>query len=183
MNLLTYMVLWLSYIGFTMAREFALLLENLMPQPTRYVDRMIEDPSGALVAVRVNIGESPLAWLRARKMLSERLFLAGDQLREDWERAGLGAGVTMSWDATPPSGKGRADAAHIDPHMNQIHARDRFHAAITAAGPGLSNILWRVACAGEGLSAAEQALGWPSRAGKLVLTFALERVAEFYRIR
>lgn len=153
-----------------------------MPQSVRYVDRMIEDPSGTTLAVRVHIGESPLAWLRARGLLSERLFLAGDQLREDWERAGLGARVTMRWDVAPASRKGRAGARPIDPHMSQIQARDRFDAAITAAGPGLSDILWRVACAGEGLSAAEQALGWPSRAGKLVLTFALERVAEFYRI-
>jgi hypothetical protein len=30
---------------------------------------------------------------------------------------------------------------------------------------------------------AETALGWPARAGKLVLGLALDRVAEFYRIR
>jgi hypothetical protein len=29
---------------------------------------------------------------------------------------------------------------------------------------------------------AEDALGWPARAGKLVLTLALDRVAAFYRI-
>ncbi|MEO8724228.1 MAG: DUF6456 domain-containing protein, partial [Sphingobium sp.] len=45
-----------------------------------------------------------------------------------------------------------------------------------------SDILWRVVCAGEGLSAAEQALGWPTRAGKLVLTLALDRVADYYRM-
>jgi hypothetical protein len=30
---------------------------------------------------------------------------------------------------------------------------------------------------------AESALGWPARAGKLVLTFALDRVANYYRVR
>jgi hypothetical protein len=30
---------------------------------------------------------------------------------------------------------------------------------------------------------AETALGWPARTGKLVLTFALDRVANYYRIR
>jgi hypothetical protein len=29
---------------------------------------------------------------------------------------------------------------------------------------------------------AESALGWPARAGKLVLSFALDRVADFYRV-
>jgi hypothetical protein len=61
-------------------------------------------------------------------------------------------------------------------------ARERFDGAIAAAGPGLSDILWRVACAGEGLSAAEKALGWPTRAAKLVLTLALDRVADWYRV-
>jgi hypothetical protein len=30
---------------------------------------------------------------------------------------------------------------------------------------------------------AEQALGWPARAGKLVLGMALDRLADFYRMR
>jgi hypothetical protein len=30
---------------------------------------------------------------------------------------------------------------------------------------------------------AETALGWPARAGKLVLTIALDRVAAYYRVR
>jgi Domain of unknown function (DUF6456) len=39
-----------------------------------------------------------------------------------------------------------------------------------------------VVCAGEAIPAAEQALGWPSRAGRLVLTLALDRVADYYRL-
>jgi hypothetical protein len=46
----------------------------------------------------------------------------------------------------------------------------------------MSDILWRVVCAGEGMRDAETALGWPARAGKLVLKMALDRVATFYRI-
>ncbi len=30
---------------------------------------------------------------------------------------------------------------------------------------------------------AESALGWPARAGKLVLTIALDRIADYYRVR
>jgi hypothetical protein len=42
--------------------------------------------------------------------------------------------------------------------------------------------LWRVVCSGEGMREAETALGWPARAGRLVLTLALDRVADYYRI-
>ena len=59
----------------------------------------------------------------------------------------------------------------------------RFEAAVAEAGPGLGDILWRVVCAGEGMREAETALGWPARAGKLVLSLALDRVADYYRVR
>jgi len=64
----------------------------------------------------------------------------------------------------------------------QIDAKRRFHEALETAGPGLSDILWRVVCAGEGMRDAETALGWPARAGKLVLGLALDRLAQYYRI-
>ena len=51
-----------------------------------------------------------------------------------------------------------------------------------APDPGLSDILWRVVCAGEGMRDAETALGWPARAGKVVLTLALDRLAGYYRM-
>ena len=149
----------------------------------RFVERQIEDPNGIVQTVQVHIGESPLLWLRARGYLSERLYLAGDRLREDWEIAGLGPRVTMVWDAAPMSrGRNRTAPGGVEPQGRQLSACQRFDAAIDHAGPGLSDILWRVVCAGEGLSIAEKALGWPKRAAKLVLGFALERVADYYRI-
>ncbi|HKT78085.1 MAG TPA: DUF6456 domain-containing protein [Sphingobium sp.] len=149
---------------------------------TAYVEQKIEDPAGRVQMVTVHIGESPLAWLHARGHLSDRHYRAGELLRADWEKAGLGPQVTMRWDAAPPQGGRRGAGRPADPTLRQLSARERFHAAIAAAGPGLGDILWRVACAGQGLVAAERALGWPSRAGKLVLTLALDRVAEWYRV-
>jgi hypothetical protein len=148
----------------------------------RHVERQIEDPSGRRQKVRVHLAESPLAWLHARGLLGERHYRAGEALRTDWERAGLGPRVTMRWDAAPAAKGHRGTPGAPDPGIAGLSARARFDGAIAAAGPGLSDILWRVACAGEGLAAAEQALGWPTRAGKLVLTLALDRVADFYRI-
>ncbi len=147
-----------------------------------HVDQIVKDPEGKMQRVRINLGESPLSWLYARGHVSEWLFVAGERLRQDWERAGLGARVTMSWDAAPSSRGRRAAPVLYEPEGGGLSARQRLHAALDRAGPGLRDILWRVVCAGEGLTAAEQALGWPSRAAKLVLTFGLERVADYYRV-
>lgn len=127
----------------------------------------------------VNLAESPLTWLHARGHLDDREFAAGEKLRADWERAQLAAGVTMRWD--PVRTRGGPDAG-LTQSERQIAAKQRFDGAVTAAGPGLADVLWRVVCAGESLPTAEKALDWPVRSGKLVLKLALDRVARFYRI-
>ena len=133
-------------------------------------------------SVTVNLTESPLGWLASRGLLSQRQLEAGERLRTDWERAQLSPRVTMAWDAAPVA-RGRGGAAS-QPDLNgaQLDARRRFDGAVAAAGPGLSDILWRIVCAGEGMRDAETALGRPARAGRLVLTLALDRVAAFYKM-
>lgn len=133
-------------------------------------------------SVTVNLAESPLSWLRARGHVDARQFDAGERLRADYETAQLGPRVTMRWDAAPSASGRRAAPDLLDPTLAGIAAKCRFDAALVAAGPGLSDILWRVICAGDGLAVAEKALGWPSRAGKLVLCLALDRVADHYRL-
>ena len=130
-------------------------------------------------SVTVNLAESPLTWLHARGHLDDRQFVAGEQLRGDWERAELAPSVTMRWDAVRVQGGRRGALSGCE---RQLAAKERFTGAVDAAGPGLSDILWRVVCAGETLPAAEKALDWPVRSGKLVLRLALDRVAAFYRI-
>jgi hypothetical protein len=88
----------------------------------------------------------------------------------------------MAWDAAPISRTRGGSAPVIDLNGSQLDAKCRFEDAVAAAGPGLKDILWRVVCAGEGMREAETALGWPARAGKLVLSLALDRVADYYRI-
>lgn len=161
-------------------KDNRLLAERPLPRDGQVRGRQARAPARS---VTVNLAESPLGWLRARGQVSERQYDAGDRLRADWELAQLGPRVTMQWDA-PPIGKvARAAADASDPVLAQISARRRFDAAVAAAGPGLSDILWRVVCAGEGMRDAEQSLGWPARSGKLVLCIALDRVADFYGIR
>jgi hypothetical protein len=147
--------------------------------PSSSTDR---SPDRPVRSVTVNVTESPLGWLRARGLVTQRQYDAGERLRSDWERAQLAPRVTMAWDAAPVA-RGRGGSGD-KPDLTgaQIDARRRFDHAIASAGPGLADILWRIVCAGEGMRDAETALGWPARAGKLVLTFALDRVAAYYRM-
>lgn len=166
-------------------RRNRLLAEQPLPRDGR-------EPSGGSGAsggkrparsVTVNLAESPLGWLKARGLVNERQFDAGERLRLDWELADLSPSVTMCWDAPPAGRAPRGAPPASNPTTSQIAAKKRFHAAVEAVGPGLSEILWRVVCAGDGMREAEQALGWPARAGRLVLGLALDRLAHFYRIR
>ena len=150
------------------------------------VERRLQD--GRVVAaaggrrVTVNLAESPLAWLAARGHVDARQCEAGERLRADYEMAQLGPRVTMRWDGAPSSRQARGAPDALDPTMAGLAAKRRFDAAIAAVGSGLSDVLWRVVCAGEGLAAAEKGLGWPARAGKLVLCLALDRLADHYRL-
>uniref|UniRef100_UPI0035CB531E DUF6456 domain-containing protein n=1 Tax=uncultured Sphingomonas sp. TaxID=158754 RepID=UPI0035CB531E len=131
-------------------------------------------------SVTVNLAESPLGWLRSRGLVDARQFEAGERLRGDYELAALAPRVTMQWRARVDCG-GRSGA--LDPTLAQIAAKRRFDTALDAVGRGLRDVVWRVVCAGEGLPVAEKALGWPQRAGRLVLTLALGRLADHYRLR
>jgi len=168
------------------AREGKLLIERAIAgdPPPRTVPRgtVLREIRCPARSVTVNLAESPLGWLRAHGHVSRRQFDAGERLRSDWERAQLDPRVTMSWNPAPAArGRGGAGQAH-DLTGTQLDARRRFAAAAAAAGPGLSVILWRIVCAGEGMREAETALGWPARAGKLVLGVALDRIADYYRM-
>lgn len=149
--------------------------------PNRVIGRRVLAPSDAVdrQVVAVNLTESPLAWLARRGLLTAVQVAAGERLRGDHARAGLASRVTMRWGAAPPGPKGNGAGAQGQA-LRSIDARRRFEAAMAAVGPGLSDVLWRVACEGEGLTEAERGLGWPVRAGKLVLGMALDRLVAHY---
>jgi hypothetical protein len=154
------------------------LIDRIHPDDQFDAERIAR---GAVRHVRVNLAESPLVWLHARGRLTDRQLHAGERLRADYERAGLSARVTMHWDAPPASGK-RGGARAVDAAHGRIDAHARFHRAMDAVGPGLADICWRVICAGEGMVDAERGLGWPPRAGRVVRTLALDRLAGFYGV-
>ncbi len=138
-------------------------------------DRPLPGDASGRRRVTVNLAESPLGWLLARGLVSARQHAAGERLRADWTIAGHGPRVTMRWDAGA-----RSTGGGLDPTLAQVAARRRFDGAIAAAGPGLKDIAWRVICDGQGMAEAEGALGWPKRAGRLVLLMALDRIADYY---
>lgn len=154
----------------------------LAERPVDEGDRKIPGRRRPVRSVTVNLTESPLGWLYSRGLLTPAQFDAGERLRSDWERAQLAPRVTMAWDSAPISRSRGGAAPELAASNSQIDAKRRFDGALGEAGPGLADILWRIVCAGEGMRDAETALGWPARAGRLVLTLALDRVAAYYRI-
>lgn len=133
-------------------------------------------------SVTRNLAESPLSWLFARGLVSDRQFAAGELLRRDYEQAGLSPRMTMRWDATPIRRSGRGPISPAGAHLAHLRARQHFEGAMGALGPGLSDICWRLICACEPMAMAEKALGWPARSGRLVLTLALDRIADYYQL-
>jgi hypothetical protein len=168
-------------VGTEKLRRNRLLAERPLPADGRERGKRRGRPPAR--SVTVNLAESPLGWLRSRGHVSERQFAAGELLRLDWERSGLPPRVTMCWDSPPPDRGRRGPDEPALSTTAQVAARRRFDSAVKALGPGLRDIAWRVVCAGEGMREAETALGWPARAAKLVLTMALDRLADHYRLR
>ena len=150
------------------------LLAEAMLAPSAVVDR---------ARVTVNLAESPLGWLVRRGMVSARQFEAGERLRGDFMRASLAPRTTMRWDAGPAARGARGTPDLLDASTAQLAAKQRFEGAVTAVGGGLSDVLWRVVCSGDGLETYEKALGWPARAGKVVLLLALDRLGDHYQLR
>lgn len=132
--------------------------------------------------VTVNLAESPLSWLHVRGHLTDRQLLAGEKLRGDYEAAAMGPNVTMRWENVPLSRQTRGAPSGLNQTERMISAKARFDNALAALGPDLSDIAWRVICAGEAMPAAEREMAWPVRSGKLVLRIALDRLAGFYRL-
>ena len=151
--------------------------EIALPQDQQETDPRTGKPAHS---VTINLAESPLGWLRARGMVTDRQFAAGELIRRDYETALLGPRVTMQWSNFSRDGYRRGAHDHGSATIAQIAAKQRFDKAVAAVGPGLADIVWRVICAGESVPCAEKALKWPARAGRLVLTLALDRVADHY---
>jgi hypothetical protein len=148
--------------------------------------------SVAPCAATINDCESPLAWLRRRKdrdgeaLISQAQFDAGERLRADFWFAQMTPRMTVNWSAAPPSQRGRrAGMVHRsdgDLINNIAAARERVRRALAGVGPELAGVLVDVCCHLKGLEETERAVGWPQRAGKVILGIALTALARHYGI-
>ena len=135
---------------------------------------------------RYHLSDSPLTALARRRdktgapFLDDALVHAGEQLREDFELAQMGAQVGQNWDhfLTPgATASGRGDTSGA---MASAEARKRVADAMAELGPGLSDVVLRCCCYLEGLETTEKRLGWSARSGKIVLRIALIRLKRHY---
>lgn len=141
--------------------------------------RTVRDDEGDETLVAENEAESPLAWLKSREAISDAQFDAGERLRRDYTIARIEPRLCIDLSAPVVLGGGGAAGAAQMPDA-VLAAKQRFAKALSAVGPGLSDLLFDVCCALRGLEALERDKKWPRRSGKVVLGLALERLAAHY---
>lgn len=156
--------------------------DRFAAQHQRLVRRRVTAADGSETVVTVNEAESPLGRLRQRKFIDAVQFDAGERLRRDFT---LGAiAPRMGMDLTAPilrNARGQKSQTPLSDTV--LGAKQRFAAAMRAAGPGLSDLLFDVCCHLRGLEEAERAKGWPVRSAKVVLAIGLDRLADHYGLR
>ena len=128
-----------------------------------------------------NIKESPTAWLFRRGHLDDREFAAAEQLRLDFEFAGLQPLRAMD-PGKPLSGFQQCGFDSDNISDVRIAAGQRFHKALESAGPEMGDLLWRVVCCLEGIGEIEKLYAWPQRSGKVAIKLACARLADHYGI-
>ncbi|MGI3164737.1 DUF6456 domain-containing protein [Pseudooceanicola sp. 200-1SW] len=134
---------------------------------------------------RLCVSDSPLAALARRRdrdgapFLAAELVRAGERLREDFELAQMGPGITQDWERFLTANTGAAPAGR-GPQRGPEAARARVSAALQDLGSGLADVALRCCCQLEGLETAERKMGWSARSGKIVLRIALERLHRHY---
>ncbi len=176
----------LSSAGRAMVRRQLAGGDDLAAQHQTRERRVIEG-EGARQTVTVDLGESPLAWLRSRKgrdgrpLIDDAAFAAGEKLRSDFTRGQMMPGISASWSATGGAGRGSGHAGGIaDLTDAALAARLRVERALVALGPELSGVVVDFCCFLKGIDRIEGERGWPQRSAKLVLRLGLEALARHY---
>jgi hypothetical protein len=176
----------LSDAGRMMVRRLLADPSDLRTQHQTRTTRVLEDGHGDRRPVSMDLGESPLAWLRARKgkdgqpMVDAPSFEAGERLRADFTRGQLMPRVTANWSLAGTGGR-RSGAGGIgDLTDAALSARLRVEKAVTALGPELSGTVLDFCCFLKGIEDIERERRWPKRSARLVLQLGLSALARHY---
>ncbi len=163
---------------------------NFVQQHQLQVPIVIKDEEQRTIFTTINDAECPLGWMRARKdksgkpLLDDFQFEAGERIRMDFTIAQLSPRITANWDfsgGTSPRGGGQS-SNNLEMSEKVVAAKQRLFRALDVLGPEMSSIVLEICCVMNGLEAAERALGWPRRSGKLVLQIALTKLSQHYGI-
>ncbi len=157
------------------------------PAQHRRIERATIKTDTGPQEVRVNLAESPLTRLFARKRsdgsryIDDTQLQAGERLRRDFERGRLSPSVSARWEGSVARAPASPDAGLTITEI-AMDARKRVDKAMAALGPDLCGVALDVCCFLKGLEAVERERGWPPRSAKLMLRTALSMLARHYGI-
>lgn len=152
----------------------------------RIMGREKRPSSAGVEALRVNLAESPLAWLASRKdkngkgLLEPEQLKAGERLRSDYDFARLMPTFGSGWRLGEQRAPKRFGGSAIDLSDDVIAARQRLEKILGGLEPALANVVVDVCCHLKGLETVEQERGWPARSAKVVLQIGLTSPARHY---
>ena len=179
--------LWaLSEAGRSLARRLATAGDDMAAQHQLRGRRRIGEGRDARL-VTVDLGESPLAWLRARRgrdgepMIDDAAFAAGERLRADFTRGQMMASVTTNWSLVATAAR-RSGGAGGSGEIGDaaLAARMRVGRALASLGPELAGTVLDFCCFLKGIEVIERERGWPKRSARLVLQLGLSALARHY---
>lgn len=167
-------------------RHLSQSLEITTPE-SGIVTKSICENDGKRRAIQINTHESPLSRLANRKkndgqkFITESEFAAGEQLRRDFEFAGLRPSVTANWEVVGSGAKSSGYVWNdIDPRQFSMDAKSRLNKALNHLGPDLSGVALDVCCFLKNLTLVETERQWPRRSAKIMLKAALAQLARHY---
>lgn len=175
----------LSAAGRAMVRRRLAGGEDFGGQHQLRAVRVVEH-QGTNASAMVDLGESPLSWLRNHKgrdgkpLIDDAAYQAGERLRADFTRGQLMPRVTANWSAAVASGRRDGAGGMAELTDAALSARLRCERALAAVGPEFSGLLVDFCCFLKGIEDIETARGWPKRSAKLVLQLALSALARHY---
>ena len=145
-----------------------------------------ECDGGGARRARYGIAESPVSVLARRRdkdghpFLTQGMVGAAERLREDFVAAQLDGLRVQPLDAFVQAVQQARQAGPNIVPVGTRAARRRVVEVLGDLGPGLGDVALRCCCFHEGVEAAENALGWSARSGKIVLRIALHRMRLHY---